>query len=151
MGLDSYVFKITKPKTIKGMVYENIKDWDLFPSEVLKERRCRQIRPYCSRILISPRLSYELGRDGFLNIKEMPNQPQYIYVCKMDEVKYWRKDFKIRSWFYNHIKSDMENTGYYRLTPKVIRDFNNEFEPKGFKLPNIIPTKTSALFYYEWY
>lgn len=68
-----------------------------------------------------------------------------------ETVAYWRKNYDVQSFFYDHIER-LENTGYYRLDEELLREFN-ECSPDDDwgKLPVEAPTDESALFYWEWY
>lgn len=75
------------------------------------------------------------------------------YVCHSEDIRYWRKAYDIQSWFYENIHADsgvnVENTGYYLLSKKLLQKFN-----KRFPLDKVLakyPTDESALFYWEWY
>ena len=71
-----------------------------------------------------------------------------VFVTKADEVISWRKEYDIQDWMYEHLDSQIENTGYYLLSLNTIIAFNKRFRER---LPAISPDKESALFYWEWY
>lgn len=71
------------------------------------------------------------------------------YVCNLERVHYWRKEYDVQEWFHDNLSADyIENCGYYILSEELIEDFNESFneyiEPEE-------PTEESALFYHEWY
>lgn len=69
------------------------------------------------------------------------------YVCDRDEEMYWRKEYDIQKFFYEHLP--VENVGYYKLTRDLIEEFNREYPEDAFVAEEA--TDSSALFYYEWY
>lgn len=69
------------------------------------------------------------------------------YIWESEEVQYWRKEYDIQDWIYDHIDG-VQNTGYYLLDAALIRELNKEFDEH---LPKEDPDDESALFYWEWY
>ena len=79
---------------------------------------------------------------------------KYIYTqdddflaCEVDRVAYWRSNHDVSDFFYENIKGEVKNTGYYRLNTKILQKFNKmaaqlDSEP----LPVEKPTKRVALF-----
>lgn len=71
------------------------------------------------------------------------------YVSCLEEVMYWRKEYRLQDWIHQMIHSNIENTGYYILEEEFIREYN-KMNP-GYQMPLISVTGESALFYHEWY
>ena len=80
---------------------------------------------------------------------------KYIYTqdddflaCEVDRVAYWRSNHDVSDFFYENIKGEVKNTGYYRLNTKILQNFNKsaaQFDSDP--LPVEKPTKSVALFY----
>ena len=80
---------------------------------------------------------------------------KYIYTqdddflaCEVDRVAYWRSNHDVSDFFYENIKGEVKNTGYYRLNTKILQNFNKsaaQFDSEP--LPVEKPTKSVALFY----
>lgn len=70
------------------------------------------------------------------------------FVCRTEEVKYWRKAYDIQDWFYEMI-GDVENTGYYMLSVELQSEFNEAWPDDAIEVEE--PSEESALFYWEWY
>ena len=72
-------------------------------------------------------------------------------VFRREEVAYWRKHYAVQSFFYDAL-GNVENTGYYRLSEAVLKQFNaSTLEGSWDLLPVEAPTDDTALFYWEWY
>lgn len=78
--------------------------------------------------------------------KEMPS-----LLFFSDEVAYWRKNFSVQKFFYEHI-DDIENTGFYIISKEVLEQYNELADKNGWqRLPLEAPSEYTALFYHEWY
>lgn len=87
--------------------------------------------------------------DDLIESKYTISKEEACYVCEYDEVHYWRKAYDIQDWLHDHIQEQVENTGYYILSEKLLKAFNRKF--KEDKLPVEPPDEDSALVYWEWY
>lgn len=86
--------------------------------------------------------------DKEINEEYTVNREEVCYVSSCSEVHYWRKEYDISHWFYEHI-GRVENTGYYILNKELLLAFNKAFPEDT--LPVREPDEESAYFYWEWY
>lgn len=87
--------------------------------------------------------------DDLIDSKYIIDREETCYVCREDEVHYWRKAYDIQDWIYEHLPEKVENTGYYILSEQFLKDFNKKF-PED-RLPVEAPNDDYALVYWEWY
>ncbi len=71
------------------------------------------------------------------------------FVCTLDEVRYWRKAYDIEDWFCEHFDEKVENTGYYRISDDMLRQFNRAWPEYVIDEP--ADTEEGSIFYHEWY
>lgn len=204
MGLDQYIYKISKPNNIYNTdhVYDyyndiNANEHIMIPAKDCNESFAKSLIPYCctikartnfidynalyedyglnkNQIFIRCGREYETYTDNnktvdilVSTIKERYTKTEVedYYICKCEEIKYWRKEYDIQKWFHNNLgryyETDIANCGYYVIPEFLIKQFDkdqldhpfesykytNEFE----MLPINITNDTSALVYFEWY
>lgn len=70
------------------------------------------------------------------------------YVCKMDEVAYWRKNYDLQNEMHRLSNSDILNCGYYILNEDM---YEAMIRDGGLDSSENFEDENSALFYHEWY
>lgn len=92
------------------------------------------------------RISAEDLDKRFKVYKEMP-----ALLFFSEEVAYWRKNYGVQKFFYEHI-SGIENTGFYMINEEVLKRYNELSDQNNwYGLPMEAPSEYTALFYHEWY
>lgn len=81
-------------------------------------------------------------QEKYIKMETLPH-----YIWKEEEVQYWRKNYELQDWIYEHINT-ADNTAYCLLNTYLINELNATF---GEDIPVEEPTDESALFYWEWY
>lgn len=82
-------------------------------------------------------------------LKYIVERVEKRFVCKCDEVQYWRKAYDIQNWFHDHIDDEVENTGFYILSRELLLEFGESFSEYEIEAED--PSEETALFYWEWY
>lgn len=189
MGLDMFVFRVTKQQLDSGTVYDRSDLSGVIIDESdMDAPAYRQILPYCAKVRVinhyydMEKLAAEYGitnayiggygftqseakiilcgkKDGnpfneiipakLIESRYVIDREETCFVCGSEEIRYWRKEYDVQDWFYDHISEQIENTGYYTLSEETILQFNKAFPDDA--LPVEPPDEESALVYYEWY
>ena len=170
MGLDSYVFRVTKPEGLEDRVYslDEIKALGLsaYLAKYQDEPIFRELKPYCVKVRIdapyinlqSIREAYGFGEDadvvaqcsdGTITVSERrPDGSYHRQEISGAEMREKHLVYEIEDFFMEKHEYGIENTGYYILDLETILEFNSYFPQE---LPEEEPSETSALFYWEWY
>lgn len=80
----------------------------------------------------------------------------YCYVCRMTEIGYWRKHYKLQQKLYDEALLDgitIENCGYYPLTDGMTKAIlNDDYEYSEQVSPHSLKCdEDSIVVYHEWY
>lgn len=76
----------------------------------------------------------QFGRDEYII-----EQKVEVYVCKAEEVRYWRKAYDIQNKIHQSYDGIIENCGYYALNEDILRELLPRW--KYF----------NGILYHEWY
>ena len=86
-----------------------------------------------------------------LQKKYTVNQEEPALLFFSEKVAYWRKNYSVQSFFYEHILG-IENTGFYLISKKVLEQYHKLSRKNAWlSLPPEAPSEYTALFYHEWY
>lgn len=137
------MMKVSKPYEVMTTY------WDL--DKIQKEFGLSKKPDWCG---FSPGVNHFSTDKGVIDIKtsEAPRftakKINTFWVCKKQQVAYWRERDDIREAIFRYIGKKVENVGYYKITPRVIARIA-EMGIEGFNLDFV--TNQNNLYYHEWY
>lgn len=188
MGLDCYVYEITRPTGLEDRTYQMDEILDRGFTAILMDEMNdpdrRDLLPYIAKVQVqAPWLSlerirgaYRLGSEAdigclrgdggitvcehvdgkakFVDIPAAEVRGKFLdyrvnayAVFRKEMIAYWCKDYEVADFFRSRIEN-LQNMGYYRLSPELLAEFNATFKTD---LPEEDHEEISGIFYWEWY
>ena len=187
MGLDQYLYRVTKPEGVrKNRVYDEgdalLNGCAIINAKEIDSDMYVALKPFTVPIKVLSscidmdkiRKDFNLSDEAYVGsfysskyhiydkesesanvvitdteMKENYTSIQYqdIYVCKCEQIHYWRKNYEISD-FLNDQIPNLENCGFYpinRNLAEYLQDFDGTINLDDF------PEADSNVMYHEWY
>ena len=137
------MMKVSRPYQVRTQYWDMQKIQDAFGLENRPD--------WCG---CSPGVDHFSTGKGIINIRRVDahkflmTKDSTFWICKKQQVAYWRERDDIRGAIFRYIGKKVENVGYYKITPRVIARIA-EMGIEGFNLEYV--ANKNNLYYHEWY